>query len=93
MTTAADTDLDWVTFTDKQASQPCEYGKCSSEALYVVRFRIIRGCTHPVLYFCVAHKDVIVERATWANGFFTHRDVCPDSLTRLDNVRPLRKAA
>jgi hypothetical protein len=77
-----------ITLTEEEPRPRCGYGKCQCEATHVASFRIMWGCTHTQIFYCLAHKDVLLALCEVKNGFFHHQG-CPGSVTRFARIDPV----
>lgn len=91
MSTAVDTSLDWVTFTDEDHGEPCmAHGvTCTNQATHVAIFLRVNGeCEeHGRKTYCLAHAAELVRNSK-RTGYF--RCTCePSSRWLLEALEPL----
>lgn len=92
-TTTTTSDLSWVTFTSDEHAPRCDFrlGKCPAQATHAGIYKIVYGCTHDRILYCLAHRDLILNRAQHNGSRFVCRSICgPDSLTILLRMEALR---
>ena len=86
--TTADTNLDWVTFTGQDDTEPCSFnaGACPKQATHVGYYEVILFCTHPRKPYCLGHAEYVSRHARDLAGLF-HCSLCgPESVKRLIRV-------